>query len=133
MHNALAWFITFNFVNIAWVFFRAKEWSDAIKILSGMLGLSGVVLPNPLIEKLAFLKAYGFQFGGWIANIDSDGGKTLVPSLLITLLIILLFQNSNQWANAFKPNKKMAFMVALMLSFGVLSLTKVSEFLYFNF
>lgn len=133
MNNALAWFITFNFVNIAWIFFRAKEWSDAIKVLSGMLGLSGIVLPNLLMEKLAFLKAYGIQFGGFIAKVDNDGGKTLMPSLLITLLIVLLFKNSNQWTNAFKPNKKMALIVALMLSFGVLSLTKVSEFLYFNF
>ena len=27
----LAWLITFNFINIAWVFFRAKEWGDAVK------------------------------------------------------------------------------------------------------
>ncbi|MDH4945508.1 MBOAT family protein, partial [Sulfurimonas sp. C5] len=33
MNSILAWFITFNFINIAWVFFRAKEWDDAIKVL----------------------------------------------------------------------------------------------------
>ena len=27
-----AWFITFNFINISWVFFRAREWEDAIKV-----------------------------------------------------------------------------------------------------
>lgn len=36
MNSMLAWFITFNFVNIAWVFFRAKEWDDALKVLDGM-------------------------------------------------------------------------------------------------
>ena len=36
MPMLLAWFITFNFVNIAWVFFRAKEWSDALKVLRAM-------------------------------------------------------------------------------------------------
>ena len=42
MNTVLAWFITFNFVNIAWVFFRAKEWDDALKVLSGMMGVNGV-------------------------------------------------------------------------------------------
>ncbi|MFC1659732.1 MBOAT family O-acyltransferase [Pseudomonadota bacterium] len=32
----LAWLTTFLFVNITWVFFRAKEWGDAKKVLSGM-------------------------------------------------------------------------------------------------
>jgi len=35
----LAWLITFNFVNIAWVFFRAKEWDDAIKVLGNMFSI----------------------------------------------------------------------------------------------
>ena len=34
----LAWFITFNFVNVTWIFFRANEWNDAIKVLKGMTG-----------------------------------------------------------------------------------------------
>ena len=36
----LAWLITFNFVNIAWVFFRAKEWADAISILESMFNIT---------------------------------------------------------------------------------------------
>ena len=32
----VAWFVTFNFVNVAWVFFRAKSWDDATKVLHGM-------------------------------------------------------------------------------------------------
>ena len=36
----IAWFITFNFINIAWVFFRAKEWDDAIKLLKGMTDMN---------------------------------------------------------------------------------------------
>ncbi len=41
MNSILAWVITFNFINISWVFFRAKEWDDALKVISGMFGLSG--------------------------------------------------------------------------------------------
>ena len=33
LNKFVAWFITFNFVNIAWVFFRAKEWDDTLMVL----------------------------------------------------------------------------------------------------
>jgi len=36
MHTVLAWFITFNFINIAWVFFRASDFTSALKVLHGM-------------------------------------------------------------------------------------------------
>jgi D-alanyl-lipoteichoic acid acyltransferase DltB (MBOAT superfamily) len=36
MNVVLAWFITFNFINIAWVFFRAVNFESAIKVLKGM-------------------------------------------------------------------------------------------------
>ncbi|MBE0515625.1 MBOAT family O-acyltransferase, partial [Sulfurimonas sp.] len=131
--RVLAWFITFNFINITWVFFRAKEWEDALKVLSSMFSLSNVVLPNPLSTKLAFLQDYGITFGGWVANIDNDGGKSLVPFCIFAFIIILLFKNSMQKMKSFTPNKKVAVFTAFLLSFGILSLTKVSEFLYFNF
>ncbi|OHD94969.1 MAG: acetyltransferase, partial [Sulfuricurvum sp. RIFOXYD2_FULL_44_160] len=34
MNSILAWFITFNFINITWIFFRAKDWDAAKNILS---------------------------------------------------------------------------------------------------
>jgi alginate O-acetyltransferase complex protein AlgI len=41
----VAWFVTFNFVCIAWVFFRAPDLATAFDVLGG-LGLSG---PSPLV------------------------------------------------------------------------------------
>ena len=129
----LSWFITFNFINIAWVFFRAKEWDDAIKVLSGMFKIDSIILPNPLLNKLAFLQQYGIEFGGWLANIDPDGGKILVPWLIGSFFIILTFKNSNEKLNNFEISFKNAILSGLAFVTGVLSLNKVSEFLYFNF
>ena len=41
----VAWLVTFNFVCVAWVFFRAPDLATAFDILGG-LGLSG---PSPLV------------------------------------------------------------------------------------
>jgi len=40
-----AWLITFNFVNIAWVFFRAKEWDDAVRVLGAIFSLDNIIYP----------------------------------------------------------------------------------------
>jgi len=61
-----------------------------------------------------------------------DGSKSL-KWILAGFILVLLFKNSNQWEKDFKTNKKTALFTAIILAFGVLSLTKVSEFLYFNF
>ncbi|MCT7464883.1 MBOAT family protein [Aliarcobacter cryaerophilus] len=134
MNKILAWFITFNFINITWIFFRAKDFESAIKVLGSMFSLDNVVLPNPLVTKLGYLKDFGIEFGGFIANIDSDGGKTLIPMIFFAFILVLAFKNSMKYLNIkFTINYKFAFFTAFLLIFGLLSLNKVSEFLYFNF
>ncbi|MDN5089969.1 MBOAT family O-acyltransferase, partial [Aliarcobacter butzleri] len=45
MNKILAWFITFNFINITWIFFRAKDFESAMKVLGSMFSFDNVVLP----------------------------------------------------------------------------------------
>ena len=89
----LAWLITFNFVNIAWVFFRAKEWGDAVKVLGGMIGFKGIVLPEKVANKLSFLNSYGVEFiDGWLSSIG--GGKLIIVYIIVGFLVVLLLNNS---------------------------------------
>ncbi|HIC43932.1 MAG TPA: MBOAT family protein [Sulfurimonas sp.] len=127
----LAWFITFNFINIAWVFFRANEWNDAVKVLSGMLGLNGVVLHMHLEKKLSFLKDFGTEFSLVFSHMQGD---TIILKWMIPVFIIILFtKNSMQKLDSFKHTRKnMLFSLSLFI-ISVLSLHKISEFLYFNF
>jgi hypothetical protein len=98
-------------------------------VIGGMVGFGGLTL-HPLFERFGFLHEFGVTFQPY---------DTITLPLAETLwfpfgfLLILLFKNSNQWAKDFKANKKIAIFTAFVLSFGILSLTKVSEFLYFNF
>ncbi len=52
----VAWLLTFIFVNMAWVFFRARSWNEALKVLSAMCGLNGVALPEEWSPCLGFLQ-----------------------------------------------------------------------------
>ena len=133
MNTILAWFITFNFVNIAWIFFRAKEWDDAIKVLGSMFSLDNVVLPNPLVTKLAFLKDFGVEFGGFIANLDNNSGKTLIPMMFFAFILVLFFKNSMEKRDSFKPNIVFLVLNLVIFMYSLMMFNKVSEFLYFNF
>ena len=131
MNVVLGWFITFNFVNIAWVFFRAQEWEDAIKVLKGMFAMNGVVLPNILSSKLSFLTEYGIGFGGFVENIY---GNSFTPLWVVSILfVVVFFSNSMERMHAFKLNNKTAFLAAIMFIYSLFSMYQVSEFLYFNF
>ena len=124
-----AWFITFNFINITWIFFRAKEWDDALKVLDGMF-FGKVVFPAALESKLAFLGQYGVEFGSWINGIK--GEPLTILWLSAGLVVVLLFKNSMQLRSSFKPN--LFYMISTILFFlSIFILYRKSEFIYFNF
>jgi D-alanyl-lipoteichoic acid acyltransferase DltB (MBOAT superfamily) len=127
----VAWLITFNFLNITWVFFRAKEWDDATKVLNSMFSLDNVVLPKALESKLTFLKDFSIDFGYFGIHIGAKLDSIIW--LIAAFIIILLFRSSAEQLKSFKLNYTTAIFTGIMLLAGIISLNKVSEFLYFNF
>lgn len=130
----LAWFITFNFINIAWVFFRAKEWGDAIKVLGSMFSLDNIILPDALSSRLHFLSQYRIKFGNYVEHFGGDGKVTIVW-LVIGLFLVLFFRNSIEKMNHFKINNATSFVLGIVLATSLIymSVHEVSDFLYFNF
>ena len=125
-----AWFITFNFINVTWVFFRAKTFDDALKVLHGMF-LGDIVLPAALESRLTFLKRAGIEFGAYLQALNA--GPIAVLKLFLALGIALLAKNSIQMTFESPIGmKKMFFAVSLFLV-SVLSMHRISEFIYFNF
>lgn len=127
MNNILAWFITFNFVNVAWVFFRAKTWSDALKVLKGMVGMNGIVLPASWADK--FTNLTHIEFGNYVV----PDLKNALLMLIIGFIISVFFKNSIELRDNFKPNFIYLAMAVIMALAALSQITSVSEFLYFNF
>ena len=71
----VSWFITFNFVNISWVFFRANEWSDATKVLSGMFDFSSIVIPSNYKFTQIFPDRYLGALGDVSPNLKAVVGE----------------------------------------------------------
>lgn len=142
--KVLAWFITFNFVNIAWVFFRAKDWQHALVVLKGMAGVSGIVITEGREQFLSFLSSFEFiSFAEVTQHIG--GGSSVLNFIIIGFLITLVLKNSMEISNIIscsgKFRLKYNFKWALVFSFSVFTSflylffghTSSSEFLYFNF
>ena len=130
MNKYLAWFITFNFINIAWVFFRAKEFGDAVKVLSGMFG-GEVILYYKLENTLSFLNEIGVSFGIVYLHLGQKSQTTAY--ILIGFLIVLLLDNTHDFAKNFKASKITLFITIIMFLVSISMLGNFSEFLYFNF
>jgi len=102
----VAWFLTFNFINLTWVIFRSKDMGTAMNILSSMFDLSK---KGSSISSLAFL----FILAGFV--------------------ITLGFKNSNEITQKVTPSYRWAALIGLLFGLSMLFMTRRSEFLYFQF
>jgi alginate O-acetyltransferase complex protein AlgI len=127
----VAWLVTFNFVNIAWIFFRANEWNTAVKILTSMFSLEYVYFPRIFESKLYFLSEYGVSFGGFLAVIE--GGYPSAFWFFFSFILIFCFENTMELGVFLKLNFKKLLVSAGAFFLAITSLHKATEFLYFNF
>ncbi len=109
MPRVLAWAITFVFITVTWVFFRAESWADAMRLMKGMSGLSGIHL-----------------------NLDT---ALLEPVAIMILIAPIVFfcRNSSELSVSFRPNFRQAVVCAVLFVISLMYITRISEFLYFNF
>ena len=113
----LAGFITFNFINISWVFFRAESIRDALNVLGAMFGLT-VLSGGSLFENISG-KQQNFT---WVI-------------LVVSLVTVFFMKNTNSIPQRFQPTRwRLAYQVALIL-LGLLFLNSMMprEFIYFDF
>lgn len=126
----LGWLITFNFVNVSFVFFRSKTLAGAMAMLKGMAGLNGVMLHKSL-AKFKILGNMGITFGGWLDAIKGND-QTWIMTLCV-LLIAVLWKNSMEIVSRVRPAWGWFALLLIVAFWSLLDMGKVSEFLYFQF
>ena len=128
MNKFVGWFITMNLVNIFWVFFRATNLHDAIKVIKGMFDIDSltIIISNPF-RILDMTKDYR-EFA------KGDLGNELNLFLLIfSFVLTTSFRNSLDKGRDFNFRFKDSVETVLYFWCGVFLMTRVAEFLYFNF
>lgn len=133
LYRLIAWFITFNFINMTWVFFRADNISDAIVMIKSMFGLNGVIMPNVLHSLFSALDI-DIEYGSFVTILKLINGDLMTPVWFIVILpILFLAKNSNEIISSFRATKTIAIVFAIIFAISVLKLSGYSEFLYFRF
>lgn len=125
----VAWLLTFHFINIAFVIFRAKDLAAAGKVLKGMLGLSGVVVPKIGIKSVSFLKSYGFSMGTYLYPKD----YVFLLFLAGSFVAAFKFKNSLELEKSFSPSAKVAVACGLVFALSLFGMNRITEFIYFQF
>jgi hypothetical protein len=92
-----------------------------------MLGVHGVVQPE------SFDAALSWQERIAVALAPVTGDHATLLWLLAGFVLILGFKNSTTFLERFRPGTITALWGGGMFAFSVLSLDRISEFLYFNF
>ncbi|MGN0306145.1 MAG: MBOAT family O-acyltransferase [Lachnospiraceae bacterium] len=125
--------LTFLFVNVAWVLFRAASMEEAKlflqKLLSGGFTISEKLLAP--VEKLIEVRLVArLGFGGFFEQYP------VIPLAVILLLLLLgvfFMKNTQEKMGEDKYRPRRSLVTIILLVWCVISLSDVSEFLYFNF
>ena len=126
VYIVLCWILTFNFINISWVFFRSESVSGAVDLIKGMVGEGGVVLPK------VFQRFFEYGNFGNMFSITNISKINFVLALLI-FVYTAKAQNSNHLTKNMKPSLCYLFLMILTSFYAMLCINQKSQFLYFNF
>nr|WP_236035814.1 MBOAT family O-acyltransferase [Helicobacter turcicus] len=121
-YKVFCWFMTFNFLNITWVFFRAENLQGALNLLQGMFGIVWVELPHKARHIPRLLE-------------NLDGRNETLFFLVFAFMICLCAKNSIDGLQDFRASWKNVVFAGFLLfvSVATLSITPYVEFIYFNF
>jgi len=127
----LAWFITFNFLNLSFVIFRAENIETLLSMFSSMFGANGLILSEKYFSFLSAFEGNIFVFSHVYPHIEGNSLTTV--SIILAMIIVLVFKNSTQFLNEFvSTNRSLLFGMFLFL-IATSFMSRISEFLYFNF
>lgn len=131
----LAWLVTFIFVNVAWVFFRAKTFADAKRVLHGMVDLR-----SGLGRAWELIPTADLAWGGWLSDVLLQWlpaalvGRVAAFVAIAMAFVIVWQKNSMEMAARPLTTSRLAYGVILFAVAMYFSLAATSSvFLYFNF
>lgn len=123
--------ITFLAVVVAWVFFRAPNLSCALDMLKSMAGFYGAAIPvqGSVDSRVGLIVAFSLLLITWLAPntqeltsyVGPDGayGRGEEPATV----------RRTNW----QPSLRWGVAIGCLLALGIMSLSHISEFLYFQF
>ena len=126
LHRVVAVALTFLFVHVTWIFFRAPSLTEAWRMLAKLVPSAP--------EWAAFtakMSPTQWPLKSLIGLPDAAPATGLI--LLAAVCVTLIPANSDRLAERFSANARECVFASVLLTLGTLTLGQVTQFLYFNF
>ena len=128
----LWWGVTFLFVNVAWVFFRAPDFSGALELL-GRAVSGGLAKPEEWLLSGLFSKEIGAVELLIPGAADWVNILRVIGLYGIGLLAALWPRNTITQMDRFRPTLWRGAVLVIGLTWSILSFTGITTFIYSNF
>ena len=133
LHPALNWLLTFVFVNITWIFFRANSIRQALLFGYQMALLNFSSIKDQILNCFALpelrliLEALHINFGNFYNRF------CLLIFFLAALWLAVGGKNAVERTDGFRPSLSRSAVTVFLLTWCIFSFSGISAFLYFNF
>lgn len=126
------WMVTFLFINVTWLIFRAESMKQAFELIQRAVRMDTYKVRPELFECFKLQEFYILeQFPLWLMLSQNVRGFYFWMFLGLAFLICLTCKNIHE--KDFKPSYAKMIITVGMLAWSILSFASVSTFLYFNF
>ena len=125
--------LTFLYVNVAWVFFRASSVTEGLQFLQRLV-MGGAGNVSRTIAEAFNLDEFWYVIK--VLHLDQSSNSYFYVMLLflaVCLLLIWAVPNAVQIAKKCRLNAGIILLAAVLFVWSVISFSGVSTFLYFNF
>lgn len=141
LYRVISTAVTFLAVVIGWTLFRAENMTQAEIILKSMFGFNDIVLPSKafssLVDNSGSLRIAEEGERWYRGSMDVIVYLVLAYAVCLTMPSSMTYfrrvQSSHPLRIKFIPNRKTAIFFAIIFLISLLMLSRVSEFLYFQF
>lgn len=136
LYIVMCWILTFNFINLSWVFFRSESVSGAMSMLKSMVGMNGIIFPNilyrafPILEHIIQkINLYFDASTQWLFYNVIQNEQPFKVFFLIFVSMFFCIKNKVQ------QNLFWSVVASALFWFSVLKICAGSHstFIYFNF
>ena len=137
MPKAIAWLLTFNFINLTWIFFRADTPENALRVIRGMADIGSVFDLTAL-----HVPTDSLVWGGWFSDYLLRWLPAGLAANILCFVAILLTLGIISRRNSFElmvdaggqgAAKFSGALVLFCIAMYSTMVTTSSIFLYFNF
>ncbi len=133
MHVVAQWFITFSFVNLMWIVFRADSVEHAFLFMKKLTNMKSFDI-RPFFYQIFTLPeviVLQNEISPFNALMQRIEGLPMWLFFFAAFVIVLNFKNTSE--QKFEPTLFRGLITVCFITLSVIALGNVSTFLYFNF